>query len=285
MIAGMKKIGLIAGAGDLPVMLAQYCRDAGVALHVSRISGMSDPRLAGFSGSECPLASFGERMKALKADHVTQIVFAGLVARPDFQSLKPDWRGALALPRIVGEMGKGDDALLRAVLGEFERDGFEVIGADDVLEDLLAPIGLMAGAAPTQTQQSDLETGLRVTAQLGLLDIGQGAVVCDGLVLAVEAQEGTDRMLARVAELNTDIRGTPAKRRGVLVKRAKPQQERRIDLPTIGVKTIEGAAKAGLAGVVVEARGALIIDKASVVAACQEVGMFLLGADISSVPQ
>jgi UDP-2,3-diacylglucosamine hydrolase len=276
-----KKIGLIAGAGDLPVLLAQHCRDAGIPLHVSRITGMSDPRLRGYAGSECPIASFGERMKALKSDHVDSIVFAGLVARPDLQALKPDWRGAMALPRIMAEMGKGDDALLRAVLNEFERDGFKIIGADDVLADLLAPIGLMTGAAPNSSQQADIDTATHVVAQLGLLDIGQGAVVCDGLVLAVEAQEGTDRMLARVAELSTDIRGTPSARRGVLLKRAKPQQERRVDLPTIGLRTIEGAAKAGLAGVVVEAGGALIIDKASVIAACQEVGMFLMGVDIA----
>ncbi len=276
-----KKLGLIAGAGDLPVLLAQHCRDAGIPLHVSRITGMSDPRLKHFMGGESPIASFGERMKALKADNVDTIVFAGLVSRPDLQTLKPDWRGAMALPRIMAEMGKGDDALLRAVLNEFERDGFKIIGADEVLHDLLAPVGLMAGAAPNQGQQSDIDTALHVTAQLGLLDVGQGAVVCDGLVLAVEAQEGTDRMLARVADLSADIRGSKDKRRGVLVKRAKPQQERRVDLPTIGLRTIEGAAKAGLVGVVVEAGGALIIDKANVIAACQEAGMFLLGVEVS----
>ena len=128
-----------------------------------------------------------------------------------------------------------------------------------------------------------MEKALHVTAQLGLLDVGQGAVVCDGLVLAVEAQEGTDRMLARVADLSTDIRGTKASRRGVLVKRAKPHQERRVDLPTIGMRTIEGAAKAGLAGVVVEAGGALIIDKPSVIAGCQEAGMFLIGIEVTPV--
>ena len=275
-----KKLGLIAGGGDLPVLLAQHCRDAGIPLHVSRITGMSDPRLKSYMGGESPIASFGERMRALRADNVDTIVFAGLVSRPDLQTLKPDWRGAMALPRIMAEMGKGDDALLRAVLNEFERDGFKIIGADDVLTDLLAPRGLMTGVAPSESQQQDVETGLRVTAQLGALDIGQGAVVCDGLVLAVEAQEGTDRMLARVAELSTDIRGTKDNRRGVLVKRAKPQQERRVDLPTIGVRTIEGAAKAGLAGVVVEAGGALIIDKPSVIAACREAGIFLLGAQV-----
>ena len=277
-----EKIGLIAGAGDLPVLLAQHCCDGAIPLHVSRINGMSDPRLKNYPGSDCALASFGARMKALKADHVNKIVFAGLVSRPDFQSLIPDARGALALPRIMKEMGKGDDALLRAVLGEFERDGFQIIGADDLLTDLLAPTGLIVGATLSQSQQIDMEIGLRVTEQMGLLDIGQGAIVCDRLVLAVEAQEGTDRMLARVAELSTDIRGTLKNRRGVLVKRAKPQQERRVDLPTIGLRTIEGAAKAGLVGVVVEAGGALIIDKPSVISACREMGIFLLGVQVAS---
>lgn len=277
---GPKKIGLIAGAGHLPVLLAQHCRDAGIPLHVSRITGMSDPRLKSYAGGECPIASFGERMKALKSDNVDTIVFAGLVARPDLQTLKPDWRGAMALPRIMAEMGKGDDALLRAVLNEFERDGFKIIGADEVLSDLLSPVGLMTGAAPSESQQSDIDVALYVSAQMGLMDIGQGAVVCNGLVLAVEAQEGTDRMLSRVSELSPDIRGTKERRCGVLVKRAKPQQERRVDLPTIGLRTIEGAAKAGLAGVVVEAGGALIIDKPSVIAACQEAGMFLLGVEV-----
>jgi UDP-2,3-diacylglucosamine hydrolase len=283
MMLAPKKLGIIAGGGDLPVLLAQHCRDAGIPLHVSRITGMSDPRLKSFAGGESPIASFGERMKALRADNVDTIVFAGLVSRPDLQTLKPDWRGAMALPRIMAEMGKGDDALLRAVLSEFERDGFKIIGADEVLHSLLAPAGLMAGAAPSESQQADIDTALHVTAQLGLLDIGQGAIVCNGLVLAVEAQEGTDRMLARVADLSTDIRGTKNRRCGVLVKRAKPQQERRVDLPTIGLRTIEGAAKAGLAGVIVEAGGALIIDKASVIGVCQEAGMFLLGVEVPKV--
>ena len=274
------KLGIIAGAGDLPVLLAQHCRDSGMPVHVSRIKGMCDPRLTLFPGSECALANFGERMKALKADGVDALVFAGLVNRPDFSTLKPDLRGALALPRIMAEMRKGDDALLRAVLAEFEREGFAIVGTDEVLANLLAEVGLIAGAEPTEAQLEDANKAMTIAAEIGRLDIGQGAIVVDGLVLAVEAQEGTDRMLARVYDLSTHIRGTKAARCGVLAKRANPDQERRVDLPTIGVKTVEGASKAGLAGIVVEAGGALIIDRNNVIAAAEEAGLFILGVQV-----
>ena len=276
------KLGIIAGAGDLPVLLAQHCRDSGMPVHVSRIKGMCDPRLTLFPGSECALANFGERMKALKADGVDALVFAGLVNRPDFSTLKPDLRGALALPRIMAEMRKGDDALLRAVLAEFEREGFAIVGTDEVLANLLAEVGLIAGAEPTEAQLEDANKAMTIAADIGRLDIGQGAIVVDGLVLAVEAQEGTDRMLARVYDLSTHIRGTKAARCGVLAKRAKPDQERRVDLPTIGVKTVEGASKAGLAGIVVEAGGALIIDRNNVIAAAEEAGLFILGVQVDT---
>jgi UDP-2,3-diacylglucosamine hydrolase len=271
------KLGLIAGGGDLPVRLAEHCRDGALPLHVSRISAMSDPRLRAFAGSEAPIASIGERIKALKADGVDAVVFAGLVKRPDFATLKPDLRGALALPRLIAEARKGDDALLRAVLQEFEKEGFQIVGADEVLEDLLATEGLIAARAPTESEQGDIAVAARIAAAMGALDIGQGAVVCDGLVLAVEAQEGTDAMLTRVAHLPADIRGSREARRGVLCKRAKPIQERRVDLPTVGLKTVDGVARAGLAGIAVEAGGALIIDRPAVVAAADEAGLFLVG--------
>ncbi|GBF59365.1 hypothetical protein PbB2_03061 [Candidatus Phycosocius bacilliformis] len=283
-MTGFSKLGIIAGAGDLPVLLAQHCRDSGMPVHVSRIKGMTDPRLALFPGSECALANFGERIKALKADGVDALVFAGLVNRPDFSTLKPDLRGALALPRIMSEMRKGDDALLRAVLAEFEREGFAIVGTDEVLADLLAEEGLLAGKAPTEAHMEDVRKAMTIAAEIGRLDIGQGAVVVDGLVLAVEAQEGTDRMLARVHDLSTHIRGTRVERRGVLAKRPKPVQERRVDLPTIGVKTVEGASRAGLAGIVVEAGGALVIDRNNVIAAAEEAGLFVLGVTLDAPP-
>jgi UDP-2,3-diacylglucosamine hydrolase len=276
-VSDWRKLGLIAGDGDLPVRLAEHCRAAGIPLHVSRITGMTDPRLATWPGREHGIASIGERIKSLKADGVDALVFAGNVRRPDFQALKPDARGVMALPRIMSEARKGDDALLRAVLDEFARDGFRILGVEDVLEDLLAPAGPLGTLPVPDNVRDDLRKAADIADQIGRMDIGQGVVVARGLVLAVEAQDGTDRMLAHVAELPAALRGAPGARAGLLLKRPKPGQERRIDLPTIGLATVEGAARAGLAGIAVEAGAALVMDRAAAVRAADEAGLFIVG--------
>lgn len=270
------KIGLIAGDGDLPVQLARHCEAAGIPLHVSRIDGMSDPRLNSFPGSSHGIAAIGERIKAMKAAGVDTVVFAGNVKRPDWSTLKPDLRGTMALPRIIAEARKGDDALLTAIMNEFVRDGFAVIGAEQVLESLLARAGVLGAVAPDDRHWADIVKAAGIAEAIGRLDIGQAVAVASGLVLAVEAQEGTDAMLARVAGLPVEIRGVHGARAGVLLKCPKPQQERRIDLPTIGLATLEGAARAGLAGIAVEADGALIMDRPALLAAADEAGMFVV---------
>jgi DUF1009 family protein len=145
------------------------------------------------------------------------------------------------------------------------------------MADLLLAAGVAGAVAPTDGQVVDAAKAFQIARAIGALDIGQGAVVCDGLVLAVEAQEGTDAMLRRVAELPAALRGTRERPRGVLAKRAKPIQERRTDLPTIGVATLEGAAAAGLAGVAAEAGATLVVDKPRVIAAADRLGLFLIG--------
>lgn len=268
-------LGLIAGAGDLPLRLAQAC--AGDGVFVVRLAGMADEALAAFPGTEASIGEPGKAMRALKEAGVRRVAFAGYVARPDFKSLKVDSRGALMLPGVLAAASKGDDAILTFLLREFEKEGFEIIGAESALEGLLAREGLLGIHHPSEAAWADIARAAEVAAAIGRLDIGQGCVVVDGLVLAVEAQEGTDAMLARVAGLPQAIRGRSDARRGVLVKRAKPQQERRIDLPTIGVRTVEGAAQAGLAGIAVEAGGALIVDRARVGAAADAAGIFVTG--------
>lgn len=153
------------------------------------------------------------------------------------------------LPRLILEARKGDDALLRAVLDEFRKEGFSIEGAHEARSDLLLGAGPLGRHAPHPGQQADIARALEVARRIGDLDIGQGAVVCDGLVLAVEAQEGTDAMLRRVAEeVAPALRGSPGARKGVLAKTPKPIQETRVDLPTLGPATVRGAARAGLAG-------------------------------------
>jgi DUF1009 family protein len=206
----------------------------------------------------------------------------GQVNRPDFSALKPDLRGLKALPGAVSAARQGDDALLRYLLAQFEAEGFAVVGAHEVAEDLLLSVGSAGAVSPSAEALVDITRAFEIVTALGALDIGQAAVVVDSLTLAVEAQEGTDAMLRRCAELPVSIRGTGADRRGVLVKRPKPGQERRMDLPVIGVRTLEGVAAAGLAGVAGEAGGLLVLDKPRVVQAADRLGLFLVGVDVAS---
>src|SRR5258706_13639953 len=172
---------------------------------------------------------------------------------------------------------KGDDALLRALLAIFEKEGMRVIGSADAARDLLAPFGPLGRLAPSPDEDRDIHHAVRVVAALGALDIGQAAGVCQGLVLAVEAAEGKDSKLARVATLPTAVRGTAADRKGVLAKAAKPHQERRVDLPVIGVRTVELVAEAGLSGIAVEGGAALIMGRTRVAETADRHGIFVYG--------
>lgn len=271
-------LGIIAGLGELPVSLAQAARARGQGVYVIRLKGFVEPKLARFPGETVGLGEVGRTIRLLKGAGCEDVVFAGIVRRPDFSSLKLDWRGARLLPKVIGAAREGDDALLRVMIAEFEAEGFRILGADDVHDGLLAPQGLICGEAPGEAALADIARGLEVARALGRLDIGQGCVVCDGLVLAVEAQEGTDRMLKRCAQLDPSLRGEPGRPRGVLVKAPKPIQDRKIDLPTIGVATVEGVARAGLAGIAVEAGGALVLDREAMTLACTRDGLFVWGA-------
>jgi UDP-2,3-diacylglucosamine hydrolase len=272
------RLAIVAGGGDLPIRLAEHALAAGRDPFVIGIAGFVDPGFVTLHGGvEVSIGEIGKQIDAIRKAACEEVVFAGVVRRPDFASLRLDMKGASVLPRVLAAAGKGDDALLRVVLDVYQEAGFRVVGADDVLADLLAHPGVWGAHAPTEAHWSDIRVAARIAGAIGSLDIGQGAVVCDGLVLAVEAQEGTDRMLSRCGELPEAIRGTPAARRGVLVKRPKPQQERRIDLPTIGPETIRGARAAGLAGVAVEAGAALVLSREKLVADADAAGLFVVG--------
>jgi DUF1009 family protein len=276
-MSGWRKLGVIAGGGELPIVLAEHLAATKRPYFIARISPNADAALDSHPGATHGLGQMGGRMDAMRNAGCDAVVLIGQVQRPDLKTLQLDDVALSMLPAILAAMPQGDDALLRAVLNEHEKAGFSVVGADQVMHDLLATPGAWGAVAPNDQQRRDISKAAKVAAASGAFDIGQGVVVCDGLVLAVEAQEGTDAMLRRVGELPTTIRGTPQARRGVLVKRPKPIQERRIDLPTIGVRTIEGAAAAGLAGIAVEARGALAVRRDDIVAAANRAGIFVYG--------
>jgi hypothetical protein len=272
------RLAIVAGGGDLPRRVAEQARRTGRDPFLVGLKGFVDPSLvADFNGPELSVGELGRLMQLMRKEGCEEMVFAGSLKRPDFSSLKLDLKGVQSLPKILAAAKKGDDALLRAVMDIFADAGFRIIGADDVLDDLRVGAGALAQLSPSADHWVDIRRAAEVARISGSLEIGQGAVSCAGLILAVEAQEGTDQMLARIPDLVREIRGTPDARRGVLVKRPKPQQERRIDLPTIGLATVEGVAKAGLAGIAVEAGAALVVDRVAVAAAADAAAIFIYG--------
>ena len=218
----------------------------------------------------------GRAIAELKRAGVVDLVMAGPVRRPSWSEIGLDWRGAQLVAKI-GARALGDDSLLSAVARELEGEGFRLVGADDLLPDGVAGEGTLGRHTPDDQARADIARGIEVALALGTADVGQSVVVQQGLVLAVEAIEGTDALLARARDL---ARAGPG---GVLVKMAKPQQDRRMDLPTIGPKTLELAAAAGLRGVAVEAGGTIVVDPDACIAVADRLGLFLIGIDPSEI--
>jgi DUF1009 family protein len=266
----VRRLGLIAGGGRLPVEIADDCRRAGRPLFVIRLKGMAAADLAAFEGADVGLAEFGKCLKALRAARCEAVCLAGYVAKPDFAALSPDLRGMQVLPGAIAAARKGDDALLRFLVAEFEKEGFAVEGADEVVAGLTLGEGPLGRLAPPPEQAGDIARALDAARAVGLRDAGQGAVVRDGVLLAEEGEAGTDAMLA-------ELHHTAPPRRGVLAKAPKPIQELRVDLPTIGPATVEGAARAGLAGIVGEAGRLIVLERERTRALADELGLFIVG--------
>lgn len=215
----------------------------------------------------------GQILAALRAADCRDLVLAGPVRRPSLLDLRPDAEGARILARIGRAAFGGDDGLLSAVIRVLSEEGFRVLGVEEVLAGALAPAGVLTRAGPDGVAMADVRRGIGVARALGAADVGQGCVIQQGIVLAVEAAEGTDAMLARCAGLALPGPG------GVLVKLVKPGQDRRADLPTIGPETVRGAAEAGLRGIAFEAGGTILVDRGALVARADEAGLFLFGLE------
>ncbi|HXE17519.1 MAG TPA: UDP-2,3-diacylglucosamine diphosphatase LpxI [Stellaceae bacterium] len=261
------RLGIVAGAGDLPQRIADAARGAGRDVFVLGLEGFAQPPLP---QAWVRLGAAAQGIDILRAQGVTELVLAGGVRRPSLLALRPDLRTAKFVAKI-GMRALGDDGLLRAIVAELEGEGFRVVGADTILNAALAPEGVLGKIVPDEIARGDVARGVTAARALGALDIGQAVVVQQGVVLGVEGTEGTDALVARCASLALDGPG------GVLVKMAKPEQERRADLPTIGPDTVVRAADAGLRGIAVEAGAALILDRAETIAAADARGLFIVG--------
>ena len=273
MADGRAALGILAGGGRLPGQVAAAAQAGGRAVFVVGLEGFAEPAvIAPFPHAFVRMGAAGRILELLRANRCTDVVMIGPVRRPGLLDLRPDAVGWGLLARVGRSVfGGGDDTLLAAVVKVLGLEGFSVVGAHDILTEALAPPGVLGRHAPDPQAMADIERGIAVARALGSADVGQGCVVQHGLVLAVEAIEGTDAMLARAAGLS---RAGPG---GVLVKVSKPGQERRADLPTIGPVTIANAAAAGLRGVAFEAGAALIADRAATIANADELGLFLIG--------
>lgn len=271
------KLGLIAGSGALPNEVISGAQAQGYDVFVAGIKGFADISEFNVPAKAFGIGEIGGLIKTFKKQKCTHVSMAGNLDRPDFKTIKPDFRGMTLLPKVIAAASKGDDALLRFLLSVFEKEGFEIFAPQDLCSSSVIEAGLLGSVAPHKDHIVDIEKARSIAAQIGALDIGQGSVVCNGLVLAVEAQEGTDKMLERIADLPQSIRGSAKNRQGVLAKCLKPGQEERVDLPTIGVRTVELAAQAGLAGIVVEAGKAFVMEKTAVAMLADRYGLFILG--------
>jgi DUF1009 family protein len=272
----MAKIGIIAGDGDLPAQLMRACRTESRDVFAIALDGITAPETV----ADCPhewvnIAKVGKIIDLLRKNQCVEVCLAGGVGRPDLSSLKPDLKGMALVSRLVKVGKRGEGAILEAIVSYLSEQGFRVVGAEEVMGSILARSGILGAVAPGDSDREDIEKGVAVINALGPLDVGQGCVVRDGLVLAVEAAEGTDAMIARCRQFRLAEPG------GVLVKLTKPGQERRVDLPTIGRGTVESVREAGLRGIAVEAAGALIVDRDDVVAAADAAGLFVVGVDVS----
>lgn len=267
-------VGILAGGGPLPFQVAEAVRSRGGDVFIVGFQDFVDPvRIRDWPHRIIRLAAAGEILSALRAAGCHDIVLIGPVKRPALRDLRPDAEGARLLARVGRALFSGDDGLLGALVRIFGEEGFRVRGAHEFLTHSLGRPGPLGRFAPDDRARSDIARGIAVVRALGVLDIGQGCIVQDSLVLAVEAIEGTDAMIERAASLRQPGPG------GVLVKMLKPGQEKRADMPTIGPQTLYNASSAGLRGIAFETGGTLLTDPAECEATADRLGLFLYGLD------
>lgn len=267
---GPTRIGILAGGGELPRILIDAARARGRDVFVIAFKDQCDPQtVEGVEHAWMRLGQVGGILDRLKAADAKELVFAGRIDKPSMTQLMPDGRALRILSG--GLFAKGDDTLLSAIVKELEsKEDFRVVGVHEVQPDLLTPEGVLGRQAPDEDDQASIATACRAARELGAKDLGQAAVAKGSDVIALEERSGTDAMLK-------ELSGHPRAQGAVLAKMLKPGQERRVDLPTIGVATIENAARAGLHGVAVEAGASLIVGREATIEAADRLGLFVVG--------
>jgi UDP-2,3-diacylglucosamine hydrolase len=278
-MTNVTKLALIAGGGQLPVEVAEYAARTKRPYIVVRIEGLSDEALNAPPGHTLGLGDFARLFEILATEQCKAVTMCGYVQRPDFNTFDQGAANTQALSSIQQAGRGGDDSLLRQVAKVIASQGYHIEGAHEANPDLLIAGGLQAGPDPSPEAMEDAQEALRIASAIGGLDIGQAVVVAGRVTLAVEAQEGTQNLLKRIPTLPANVRGSLVQRKGVLAKLPKPIQDLRLDMPTIGVSTVEDASAAGLSGIVGRKDHLLIVDKPAVFAKASELGLFIYGLD------
>ena len=264
-------LGIIAGNGALPRALIAACQQAKRPVFVVALTGHAAPDiLSGVEGAFVRVGAVGKALRLCRSAGVKDVVFIGGVRRPSLSEIRPDWMALKLLIRARFRLA-GDDSLLRLIVAAVEKAGLRVVGVDDVMPQLLATTGVYGQIAPDSKDNADIRRGIKVAKLLGQADVGQAVIVQHGLVLSVEGIEGTAELIKRTAALKRKGGG------GVLVKVAKPQQDRRVDLPTIGPQTVRSVADAGLRGIAVESGSALLVDVDQMISLADRLGIFIMG--------
>ena len=271
-----RKLGIIAGGGAFPQKLIETCQKEGREYFVLAIEGNADKNIfnEGVPHQWIRIGQAGTGFKRFHDEGVQDVIMVGTIKRPSFFDLVPDMRTTAFFAKI-GLKSIGDDGILRALVKEIEGEGMHVKGIHEVMPEILVKSGFLTKHKPDEQAKEDIKRGIEVCTELGRLDVGQAVVVQQGLVLGVEGIEGTDELIRRCGEYKRKGVG------GVLVKLRKPQQDMRVDLPTIGPRTINRAKETGLRGIAVHAGNALIVDEAETLKLAEKEGLFVIGVNPS----
>ncbi len=267
-------LGILAGRGILPKAVIQSCIDQGRKYFVLAFNGQTDPELvANAPHAWARLGAVNDIIGALKREDVRDLILVGAMTRPSLAHLAPDWRATKILAKIGWRLG--DDGLLKAVIRELESEGFKVIGVEDIIPDIITKSGAIGSVNPSEHAVADIKKAIAVLRSLSKMDVGQAAVVQNGMVLGIEAAEGTDELIRRCQNLQQPGDGA------VLVKMRKSGQESRADLPAIGPDTIHNAVAAGFSGIALESGGTLILEYEATKTKADAADIFLYGFDAS----
>ena len=271
-------IAIVCGGGSLPFAVADAAIRSGRRVVLFPLRGFANPQaVAPHPHHWVRIGQAGRFLRLAHAAGCRDVVLIGSVVRPTLVQLWPDYGALPLMPRVIGLFRGGDDRLLTGVADLLTEQGLRLVGAHEIAPEIAMPSGAIGRGVPNDRDRGDIVRGLALLQATGPFDIGQAAVVADGRVLAIEAAGGTDQMLAHLTDLRDSGRIRSPAGTGVLVKAPKPGQDHRIDLPTIGPQTIEGAARAGLAGIAVVAGSAIVAEPERIAAAADRAKLFVVG--------